>query len=126
MITVGDRIKEIRKEAKLSQTDFGKKLGVSRDVIGNLEYGRVELKEYMLKLICKTFYINEKWLLTGEGPRKCLQDKEDIELDMIFSDIVSGDNNTIKEIVLKLSKLDEKYLVALKNLIDVLAEDQNK
>lgn len=124
MATAGDRIKEIRKEAKLNQTDFGKKLGVSRDVIGNLEYGRVELKEYMLKLICKTFYINEKWLLTGEGSKKCLQDKEDAELDMIFSDIVSGDNDTIKDIVLKLSQLNEEYLIALKNLIDVLSKDK--
>lgn len=29
------------KKKKLNQASFGEKLGVSRDVIGNIEYGRV-------------------------------------------------------------------------------------
>ena len=116
---IGNRIKEIRSKYKLSQTEFGKKLGVSRDVIGNLECERVELKNPMSKLICKTFNIREEWLLTGEGEMTLIPD-EDIELDKIFSDITSGDSDKIKEIVLKLSKLDEKYLDALNILIEGL------
>lgn len=64
---ISQRIKLIRQQRKMSQQEFGKCLGVSRDVIGNLEYGRVEPKEPFLELLCKIFSINKTWLLSGEG-----------------------------------------------------------
>jgi transcriptional regulator with XRE-family HTH domain len=64
---ISKRIKQIRQQSRLSQQDFGKHLGVSRDVIGNLEYGRVEPKEPFIDLLCHVFDINRDWLLTGEG-----------------------------------------------------------
>jgi transcriptional regulator with XRE-family HTH domain len=64
---VKDRIKAIRTALKLSQREFGERLGVSRDVISNLEYGRVQPKELLLKHICKLYGVNEEWLLRGEG-----------------------------------------------------------
>ena len=64
---MNQRLKELRKFLKLSQTAFGAKLGVSRDVINNFENGRVELKDNFIQLICLKFSINENWLRTGEG-----------------------------------------------------------
>ena len=61
------RIKDVRKTLKLSQREFGEKLGVSRDVISNVEYGRVRPKELFLRHICKVYNVNEHWLETGEG-----------------------------------------------------------
>ena len=66
-ISVGERIKYIRESMEESQKSFGEKLGVSRDVISNLEYNRVQPKEILLKHICNTFYIREDFLLKGEG-----------------------------------------------------------
>ena len=34
-----NRIKMVRESLQLSQREFGEKLGVSRDVISNIEYG---------------------------------------------------------------------------------------
>ncbi|MBC5710837.1 helix-turn-helix transcriptional regulator [Hungatella sp. L12] len=66
-----ERIKELRKsELKLSQEEFGKKLGVSRSVINNIErnvLARPEQKEPLIKLICKEFDVNEEWLRDGTG-----------------------------------------------------------
>lgn len=62
-----DRLRELRKHLKLSQTAFAEKIGVSRSVVKNLELGVVEIKEHMIKLICSTFNINEDWLKTGDG-----------------------------------------------------------
>lgn len=61
------RIKVIRETLKLSQREFGEKLGVSRDVISNIEYGRVQPKELFLRHLCQQYQINEHWLKTGEG-----------------------------------------------------------
>ena len=62
-----DRIKAIRIALKLSQREFGERLGVSRDVISNLEYGRVQPKELLLRHICELYSVNEEWLFHGEG-----------------------------------------------------------
>lgn len=64
---MSNRIKSIRETLKLSQREFGEKLGVSRDVISNIEYGRVLPKELLLRHICQLYNVNEHWLKTGEG-----------------------------------------------------------
>lgn len=64
---MNQRIKEIRNILNLSQREFGEKLGVSRDVISNIEYARVEPKKVFIQLLCTTYNVNEDWLLTGQG-----------------------------------------------------------
>lgn len=64
---MSNRIKAIREALKLSQREFGEKLGVSRDVISNIEYDRVQPKELLLRHICQLYRVNEQWLKTGEG-----------------------------------------------------------
>lgn len=62
-----DRIRFVRERLELSRAEFGKRIGVSGDVINNIERGRAAIKEYTIKLICNEYAINEQWLRTGEG-----------------------------------------------------------
>ena len=64
---VEQNIKVLRKTLGLSQAAFGEKLGVSRDVIGNIEYGRVKPKDVFLNHICAVFNVRGEWLRTGAG-----------------------------------------------------------
>ncbi len=64
---MSNRIKAVREVLKLSQREFGEKLGVSRDVISNLESERVQLKELLFQHICEVYNVNSHWLKTGEG-----------------------------------------------------------
>lgn len=68
MSTIGERIKELRDSLKKSQTAFGDALGVSRDVINNLERDRVNITDDRLLLISKTYGVRYEWLKTGEEP----------------------------------------------------------
>ena len=67
-----ERIRELRKKhLKMSMEVFGKHLGVSLDVISNIENNRLarpEQKLSLIKLICKEFSVNEDWLLNGNEP----------------------------------------------------------
>lgn len=67
-----ERVRKLRKDyLHLSQTEFGKRLGVSRSVINNIELdmlARPDQKISLLKLMCKEFSVSEKWLFDGEGP----------------------------------------------------------
>lgn len=66
-MNINDRIKYIREDLGLSRASFGDSLGVSGDVINNLERGRVEIKEYMLRLICKVHNVNYFWITEEKG-----------------------------------------------------------
>ena len=67
-----ERIRDLRKNhLKMSQTVFGDRLGVSRDVIKNIELNtlaRPDQKLSLIKLMCKQFNVNEEWVLNGTGP----------------------------------------------------------
>lgn len=71
MLETFERIRILRKQhLKLSQEQFGEKLGVSRTVIKNIELdnlARPEQKEPLLRLICETFHVNYSWLTAGKG-----------------------------------------------------------
>ena len=64
---VEQNIKVLRKKLGLSEGAFGEKLGVSRDVIGNIEYGRVKPKDVFLNHVCAVFNVRREWLRTGVG-----------------------------------------------------------
>lgn len=66
-MNIPERIKFIRTDLKMSQESFGSSLGVSRDVINNMERDRVEIKDFMLHLICKTHRVDYFWLTEGKG-----------------------------------------------------------
>ncbi len=62
-----DRLKQLRKELKLSQAAFAKKIGVSPAAINEIESGRNKLTERNQKAICREFNVNPEWLKDGEG-----------------------------------------------------------
>lgn len=108
-----ERIKLLRKDTGLSQKEFGDKLGVSRDVISNIELGRVEPKESLIKLICKEFNIDYIWLTTGLGEMKA-----DLDLDIMekIDNIMVGENEFHKNLFKFAVNLDEDDLIALEKL----------
>ncbi|MFR2719021.1 MAG: helix-turn-helix transcriptional regulator, partial [Ruminococcus sp.] len=62
-----DRIKLIRQNAGMTQQEFAKQIGVSRNTIATYETSvRIPIDAIVLS-ICREFNINETWLRTGEG-----------------------------------------------------------
>lgn len=66
---MNERIKELREYLGMSRAVFGERLGISGDVVNNLERGRVEIKEDRIKLICSIFGVDENWLRYGKGDK---------------------------------------------------------
>lgn len=82
-MNISERIKQIRKESKLSQAAFGEKLGVSRDAINNAENSRVVPSELFIQHLCTVFSVNEEWLRNGNGDP--YSENLDAEIDKIVS-----------------------------------------
>ena len=113
---IGNRIKELRKHLNLSQRAFGEKIGVSRDVIKNMELELVETKEHFIKLISKEFNINEDWLKTGDG-NMSLATPSDDELMFLFAEAAKAENEVLKNSILSLKKLTNDELLFLIEMI---------
>jgi len=97
------RIKEIRKELKLSQEDFGKKIGLSQSTLAMIEVGKRNFNDKHVKLICSTFNVSEQWLRTGIG-------------DMFLA---SPYEKEFMDIFKNLTPITQKYLYEMaKNLLE--------
>ncbi|MEQ2701311.1 helix-turn-helix transcriptional regulator [Hungatella hathewayi] len=64
---INTRIYKIRKEKKLTQKDFGERIGMKANSISDIEKGKNSVTEYVIKLVCSEFSVNENWLRTGAG-----------------------------------------------------------
>lgn len=119
-LSLGERLKYIRKDLKMTQDEFGSSLGVSRDVINNMERNRVKnTNEAILLLICKTHRVNYFFLTEGKGdpyiglPDIIMDDViQEYKLDQLDRDIIEEyvklDVDTRNAIKSYLKKLFEK------------------
>lgn len=64
---MNNRIKELRKNLRLTQEDFGSKIGLSRAEVSNIEIGRAPVRPATIPIICSVLGVNRTWLETGEG-----------------------------------------------------------
>lgn len=60
-----DRIKKVRKDSGLNQTEFGAEIGASRPMIASYEGGSVIPDASKRMLICEKFNVNPEWLENG-------------------------------------------------------------
>lgn len=67
---LNNRFREIRESENLSQTLFAAELGVTRDVVCNIENLRSSPSINVLKLLHKNFKINPYWVMYGDKPMK--------------------------------------------------------
>lgn len=115
------RIKQVRKHFGLSQTDFGKRLGISRDAVSNIEYDRLkrpEQKEPIIKLICREFGVDEIWLRTGEGEMFLPLSRDDEIAAYIARTLTDKDTVFQRKLLLILSRLSPECLAELEKVAD--------
>lgn len=121
-----DRIRKIREDNKLSMEKFGDRVGITRSSVCKLESGENNPSEQTIRLICKEFGVNKKWLLKNEGdPYKELED----ETAEVVSDLLEEDNpfyDLILGIMKTYKKLDDKSQTALRNLSQELLDNLKK
>ena len=66
-MTIGERIKKIRKKGKLTQSEFASRIGLSQNTIANYELDRRIPSEQVNISICREFNVNHNWLVDGKG-----------------------------------------------------------
>lgn len=119
------RIKEIRKDAKLTQIEFGKRIGVKGNTITNYETNLRTPTDAVILSICREFSINEDWLRYGKGEMHIAKTRDE-EIAEAFADIQLADDFRYK-FISALAKLDTEKWKVIEEFIDVMiAERENK
>ena len=84
---MNERIIELRKFLNLSQTDFGKQIGISKSSVSDIEIGRISISERTIISICSKFNVNEEWLKFGNGNMFIEYDKKHDEFFSVFQNL---------------------------------------
>lgn len=65
-LEIGKRIRQLRKAERLTQAEFGEKIGVKGNTVTGYENGTRRPSDSVLNYICLVFNVNQTWLRTGK------------------------------------------------------------
>ena len=122
---LNERIKEVRLSLGLSQDEFGRRLGVTRGAITNIELNKVTPKPLFVNLICREFHVNEVWLRTGEGDMFTPQTRE-TELSDFLADMLNEAPDFRHRLISVLSRLSTDEWELLERMAQKLVEEEQK
>lgn len=123
---INRRIFELRKKLHMSQTDFGKEIGVTRGVINNIDREAVPAKPLLIQQICKVYGVNKKWLETGEGEMFGDPTRDEDIARFIGETLADEDADFKKHLIFTLSQMTSEEWEILEKLIKRLAETETK
>lgn len=120
---IADRLIKIREDKEYSQEKFASELGLSRNFINQVENRKKNISERTIKDICREFNINEEWLTDGIGEMKKTADRK---LSGYLSEIATGDDEFIQNLIEVYMELDPTSKEALKEIAKKMADKQKK
>lgn len=120
------RLRELRKSLKLTQQEFGSKIGLSNTSIGNIENGVINLTDRNISLICSTYNANEDWLRTGKGQMFNPMTQDD-EFSYLIGALLVEDCDYKKKFIKSMLELeDELDWMIVSNLVEGLKKKNKK
>lgn len=120
------RINILRRNLGITLEKFGKRLGVTRAAISNIETGKRKVTEQMIKSICREYNVREEWLRHGTGEMfENLSKEEQVAalIGNIFTDRESDIYNFKLSIFRELGKLDNDDWEVIQRIVDGIYED---
>lgn len=138
-MSIGNRVKIVRKYNKLNQRNFSSILGLSQAHISNIENDNDNPSDKLLKSICTTFNVNFEWLKSGIGEMDNPSPQPDynnviLEVKRRFSQNSNVANLELSEIINltfdlvdKIEQLDDKsrYYNYFEKLLRIFIESLN-
>lgn len=124
-MTTNERIRILRKELGLTQTEFSKKIRLSQNHLTGIETGKRNLTEPVSKLICDEFGVNEQWLRTGEGDmfRKISPDEE---FARIMMEVQISNDPIIRRIISTYWKLTPEEKAGVQKMVQCFVDEDTK
>lgn len=121
---MNNRIKEIRKDHHLTQSQFAERIGLKQNSIAQIEIGKRTPSEQVIVSICREFGIFREWLETGEGLKYKKAPSGGIEREI--QDILGVEDPFAVSILSALAKMPPEFWAAWREELYRAVEAQKK
>lgn len=119
------RIKQIRQEHGLTQSQFAEKIGLSRNYVAMVEIGQREPSDRTISDICRIFDIQEDWLRHGLEPMRAAKSREE-EIAELVGSALTGSSDFKKAVIRMICSRSDDELKALEAALMVVYEGIKK
>lgn len=117
-MTVGERIRQVRKSLNLTLEKFGQQIGLKKNSLSQLENNVNAVTEQNIKSICREFGVDYIWLTTGKGEMFIEDDDFTEKIDRIMA----GESETRKNLFKALINASDEDIAALDRIIDLYVQ----
>ncbi len=124
-MTINERVRELRKELNMNQTEFGKKIALSQNHLTGIETGKRSVTDRTIKLLCTEFNVSEDWLRTGKEPMFVEIDEDD-KYSKAFSAASIEEDEFAKALLIEYMDLSKEDREIVKQMILRIAERTKK
>ena len=115
-----ERIKAVRKSLKMTQKEFGARLGVTGSAVNRYETGLSSPSDSVVLGMVRAFGVSEIWLRTGEGEMFPHRSQNE-ELALFLADIMADEEESIrKRFILALSHMGPAQWQAISDFCKAL------
>lgn len=121
-MTIGERLKKVRKANGMTMMEFCKYLKVSHPAISMMENGKTAVTDRTIMIVSKEFGVNEEWLRTGKG-KMLIEKRTDEQIAEFMGDILKDDNSFRMRLISVLARLSPEEWEALeKQILEIAGE----
>lgn len=120
-MTINERVRELRKELVMNQTEFGKKIALSQNHLTGIETGKRSVTDRTIKLLCTEFNVSEDWLRTGKEPMFIEIDEED-KFSQAFAAASMEEDEFAKALLIEYMALSKDDREVVKKMILRISE----
>lgn len=106
-MSIGDRIKSVRKHFGITQAEFGEKIGVKGNTVTTYENGTRSPSDVAIVSICREYGVDEIWLREGIG-EMFRERSTDEELSSFFGEISFENPGFKKAFLAVLARMTEE------------------
>ena len=124
-MTINERIRALRKELGMNQTEFAERIALSQSHLTSVELGKKSVTDRTIKLICVEFGISEDWLRTGKEPMFVEIDEED-KFSQAFAAASMEEDDFAKALLIEYMSLSKEDREVVKQMILRIAERTKK
>lgn len=112
-----DRVKELRKSLGLSQEAFGKRIGITKASVSQIELGTNSASNATVKCIASEFGVSEDWLRNGTGSMYPAMSRAEMAAQIVGA-ALNTDNEFVINTFIALGRLTPDKWAVVQELVN--------
>ena len=124
-MTDNERIRAIRNALNMTMEAFGKRIGVSRAAISNIENGNRGITNQLATSICREFNVNPEYL-SGDSDQMFIEMTKEDEIAAMLGDVLrESDDSFKKRFVSALARFDDNDWRMFERILDMVIKEKD-